>query len=290
MPTLGAPTVFPIPPDGGTAIKFARTWLTDVLAANDGTEVRLATRDAPIRRMEFSAVFGNAREAGQFRSLWYAATQPLRFLVPLWREASVPSALAGAVVTTDTTNRRFVTGANAAILWQDEQTWEVLQVDAFNATSVTAHVPVTGTYVIGAVLVIPLMAAWLEPPSIDERGYAESVPLVFHEELPKIAGIDSTVVGLVTPAVSTLSIYPVGGGINPYPNREMIFVAKAKDADGVPIVDPSATWALDVSDPNLILVPGVDRQSALVRVLSGAPGGKHVTVTVGTTTASYQVT
>src|SRR5690348_15907429 len=118
MPTLNAPTLFPIPPDG-TPVTLTRSFVTDIMHGRDGTEIRQAERDVWLRKLEYSAAFVNAAEAGLFRSLWYTAPEPLRFRVPLWREGSTPTSIAGAVVTTDTTNREFVTGANAAILWQD---------------------------------------------------------------------------------------------------------------------------------------------------------------------------
>jgi hypothetical protein len=294
MTALAPATVFPLPPDGATPIKVARTWLTDIQRADDGTETRVAVRDAPVRRMEFTAVFGNATEAGKFRSLWYTAAQPLRFLVPLWRELSTPSAIAGAVITTDTTNRRFVTGTNAAILWQiidDEIVWEVVDVQSFDDDSITCTTAPTTPFTIGAVYVLPLMAAWLEPPTVDERGYAEVVPLVFVEELPKIAGIDDTVDGEVTPVVSTIQLYLVGGGLSGGHTPEFtVLRAVTLDGDGQRVTDPSLAWALDISDPALRLRVAAGRQTARVEYDGGLSSGHTLTVTSGATSVVRSVT
>lgn len=291
MPTLAPATVFPLPPDGATPIKVARTWLTDIQRADDGTETRVAVRDEPVRRMEFTAVFGNATEAGKFRSLWYTAQQPLRFLVPLWRELSTPTAIAGAVITTDTTDRRFLTGTNAAILWQDDGesiTWEVVDVDSFDDGSIMCSSAPTTPFTIGAVFCLPLMPAWLEPPTVDERGYFEVVPLVFVEELPDIAGIDDTIDGEVTPVVSTIHLYLVGGGLSSGNTPEFaVRRAVTLDEDGQRVTDPSLVWALSVSDPALRLRVAPDKQSARVE-RDGALGGT-LTVTSGSASASVAV-
>jgi hypothetical protein len=295
MPALGAPAVFALPPDGNTPIKVARTWLTDIQRADDGTETRSATRDQPVRRMSFTTVFGNAMDAGQFRALWYAATQPLRFFVPLWREQSIPTAIAGTTITVDTTLRRFVTGTNAAILWMldgDEIVYEVVDVESVDDGSLTTADPVATEFVIGATFCYPLMIGWLDPPTADLRGYtADVMPVVFHEELPAIAGIDPDVLGAIaSPVVASVSVYVVAGGIslNPYRRFDGVILVKAKDADNIAITD-DVTWALDVVDANAILTPSIDQQSARFTIWPDAPLTIHASATVGGVTASVQV-
>ncbi len=292
IPAIGDAAVFPFPPDGNTPIRMTRSWLTDILSAEDDTEVRIATRDQPVRRMAFTAAFTDAREAGAFRALWYAAAQPLRFLVPLWREQAEPTGIAGAVIMCDTTLRRFVEGERA-ILWMwtgTEIVWEVVDIVTVTDTDITVADPVTTDFIIGATYCYPLMAAWLEPPTLDLRGYTADVcPLVFHEELPAIAGIDSAITGVVTPDVDTVTIYSVEG-VQPYARRESTLLVKARDADGVALVDPDAAWSIDVVDANLILVPSIDRQMARLKVLPGAPSPAFVTATVGGVDAVVQVT
>lgn len=283
MPALGDAAVFPFPPDGGTPVRVARTWLTDVNVADDGSETRIATRDYPARRMAYTAVFADARDAGDFRALWYAAAQPLRFLVPLWREQSQPTAIAGSTITCDTSDRRFVAGERA-ILWQeygDEILWEVVEIEAVDDESVTTVDPVEETFTIGAVYCFPLMAAWLEPPTIELRGYIEILPLVFHEELPKIAGIDPDVEGEVTPEVESVVVHLVHGN-NPYPPTFAVYVVRATDVDGMPITDPDALWALSPPDALVTLTPSIDRQSARIDVAADhAPAIPAVQCTVG---------
>lgn len=292
MPALGDAAVFPFPPDGNTRTRVARILLTDIQTADDGTETRIVTRDAPTRRMSFTAVFGNATEAGAFRALWYAAPQALRFLVPLWREQAEPSEIAGNVVTCDTTNRRFVVGARAAILWQEqagEIVYEVVDVDAVDDDALTLADDVETDFAIGQVFCYPLMGAWLEPPTITERSYVDVVPLVFHEELPGIAGIDPAVEGLQTPTVASVSIWNVHGN-NPYNPSQRIYVLRAVDADGMPIVDPTATWTLSASDPGRVITPSLDGQSARLDVASEwLTGAFSIEATVGGVTASLAV-
>ena len=295
MPVLADAAVFPLPPDGNTPIKVARSWLTDVQRADDGTETRVAVRDGPVRRMEFTAVFADSIDAGAFRALWYAAAQPLRFIVPLWRELSTPSAIAGAVITTDTTNRRFFTGAKAAILWQlidYELTYEVVDVDSFDDASITCVDAPTTEFTIGAVYCLPLMPAWLEPPTIEERGYVEVVPLVFVEELPEIGGIDVTVDGEVTPVVSSMTLYLVGGNLSGghTPIAGTILRAVTRDEDEQRVTDPALTWALDISDPALRLRVAPDRQSGRIDYDGGLSSGHTLTVTSGATSVSVPVT
>jgi hypothetical protein len=266
MDALAAPAVFILPPGGPDPIRVARTWATDIQIADDGSETRIATRDLPTRRQSFSAVFENARDAGVFRSMWYAALQPLRFQVPLWRERADPTAIAGDTVTCDTTDRRFVEGQEA-ILWQfvdDEIAWETFTIQTVTSSTVVATAPFSGAYQIGAVICLPAMNAWLDPPTINEQSYSEVVPLVFREELPVIAGIDPSVTGAFTPVIDSISLFNVWA-LNGQPGHDNTIIVDARDADNMPIIDVNATWSLSSSDPTLELHIAIGKQAARVR-------------------------
>jgi hypothetical protein len=173
------------------------------------------------------------------------ATERLRYTVPVWPMASPPTAYSSSTdITTDTVGRGFVIG-QTALLWTSETNFEVVTVDALSDTHITTHVPVVGTFPVGLAIVVPLMNAWLDPPTIDQRMQrAEAVPLVFREELPAVAGIDPSVGAAVTPTPASISVVQIKSG-SPWAGRQFddreVYIF---DAAGQRILDPPLVWTV----------------------------------------------
>jgi hypothetical protein len=207
MPTtLAAATPFPIPPDGESTVTLSRAWLTNVQTTESGAEVRAGLRSVPRRTLTYTALFENAQLAGQFKALWANAAERLRFLVPLWPRYAVPEAFPDtSTITGEFADRGFVAGDGMAMLWQSETEFEMLDVETVADDELTLSTPIAATYALGAVRVLPVMRAWLEPPTLAQLTVeAEQLPVTFTEELPGIVGIDPDVGAPDTPVVDSL--------------------------------------------------------------------------------------
>ncbi len=295
---LGAATLFPYAPDGAFAIPLEEEWLTDVQGSGAGTEVRQAVRSTGVRTLTFTGAFLVEAELLAFRNRWLNATAPLRFLVPVWTEFSMIAALAGAVVTCDTTDRDFVAGGLAMLFYADpigtDDRYELATIDSFDATSVTLTAPPAGTfpaYADGPSAIVPVMTGWVDPPTVEELAIsAERMELVFREELPRIAGIDPTIVEDATPVAATVELEQLEG-VQPFQPVQMTWRAIVKDAAGVEIPNAPLTWTIAPdypTDPGVRFTVTPDEQEARLE-LAGAVSNHTLTATSGSASISIGI-
>jgi len=259
-------TLFTIPPDAGFPIRTRRSWRTDVLTPRKGKENRAALANAPLRRIEYTARRLDDVQLAEFRALWLAAAERLRFLVPLWPDSAEPSAIPDThTITVDTTNRDFEAGGYALLTLLSprddvaELVCELVTIDTLDDGSITTADDFDAawlTYPIGAVRVIPIMRAWMDPPTQDQlTSVAQDIPLAFTEEFTGVAGLDPDVgAGVVaTAATVALVLDETGDGHDAkrfYTWTAFVFNAEGQEIPGAPIVwAVTATGDLPVDDP-----------------------------------------
>jgi hypothetical protein len=296
---LGDATLFTLPPDGAFPITLAREWLTDVQRPAVGLEVRAAMRSVPIRRLAFTSTLLGADDLALFRRHWYGATERLRFLVPLWPESSIATAFpTTSTITVDTTNRAFVLGG-LAVLWQPadpDVAFEVVTIATLASGSVGTAAPVVGTFTPGVALLVPIMPAWLEPPTKEQLAViAGRLPLAFTEELPGISGIDPTSGVGVSPTGATLVVTLEYVG-SPWAGRRFFtYQARSFDASSQHIVDPVFTWTvtatgdLALSDPGVRLSFPLRRQQVHLEYNGDADATFHVHVVFGALSVDFDI-
>jgi hypothetical protein len=136
-------------------------WNTETLTAFDGTEQRIKLREFPRRAIEFSF----SAEGRQRRRLdaalygWGARVWAL----PIWTDGQrlaadvAPGALSIPVATTD---RDFAAGVLVMLL-DDAGGYEVVEVEAVEADSLTLVRPILGTWPAGSCMVYPARPARL---------------------------------------------------------------------------------------------------------------------------------
>lgn len=284
MAALADATLFSIPSDGGEPERLARARLTDIMQTDSGNEVRAAVRSVPVRRYEFTAKFGSAAEAMEFRALWLTAPERLRFIVPIWMRGTIPSALPDtSTITTDTRHRGFVAGGRALLAQFDDRNnvavSELVEIDTVSDDGVTLVDPYVNDYVVGPTSLLPVMNAWLDPPVVEQFGVdTERVPLVFREELPGISGIDPDVGDSETPEPATLRLDIVASG-SPWPGRKYVTIgATVKDASGAVIPNADITWEVETPYDGMLDPP---------TKITYPPGGQSVGITFEGGTATY---
>lgn len=262
MSVLADATLFPIPPNAEFPVTLSRAWLTDVQRTQSGKEVRQAIRSRAARRLEYTASLYRVRRLEGFRNLWLAAAELLRFLVPLWPEYTIATAFPDSTtITADTTFRDFVDGEQA-LLWrnqQDAETYELVTIATLTDGGITTEDPISGawaTYPAGSVRLIPVIGAWLVPPTKEQlMPTAADVPLVFDEELPGVAGIDPTVGDAVTPPGATISL-ELEGDSGYAGLRYFTLTALVKDTSGQPISEPNIVWTVVATGTMPVTDPG----------------------------------
>jgi len=299
MTTLAAPTLFPIGPDSRASITDSRSFLTDVQRTRSGKEIRQAWRSVPVRRITFTLSTVDGDELSQFISLWLLATEALRYLVPLWPEVTQPTAFPDAhTITCDTTNRDFVAGAQALLSLSDTVS-ELVTIDTVAAdhiTTVGAIVGAWGSYPVGSVALAPVMTGWLTPPTRTQRTpYIEEIALTFDEELPSVAGMDSSIGAAATPAGYSITLSSDDFETQWIGKKYHTLTARVYDESGQQIREPNITWtitplgSLHVGDPGVVVTFPQNKQQVHFAFVASIFDYFTVTATYGAVSASKNI-
>lgn len=159
-----AATLFPFKPV--LPYKQSIEWLTDVLAAYSGGEQRIRVRHAPRHGFSTRIIAGTPELASRVRA-FIAQHQASMIGCPGWHDASVIAAGVGSGVSSisfDTTESEYYAGAYA-VVWEDDETCEYLEIESVAAGGLTLASPTTQAYASG-VLVMPMYEAYFKD-SID---------------------------------------------------------------------------------------------------------------------------
>lgn len=171
IPITGTRIVmFPFEPEAPLTERLL--FLTDVLEATDGTEQRVSLRLAP--RQEFTMRLlredGPERQRVDFLMFdWQSRV----FGLPVWIEPAFLTAAATSgqtVINVDTTATGDFRVDGLAIVFESEDKFDALEVDAVGPTSITFKTPIANNYDPG-VRVMPLRTAITSVP-IKEKRYA----------------------------------------------------------------------------------------------------------------------
>jgi hypothetical protein len=138
-------------------------WQTDIIQAASGDEQRIMTRDVPRQSLVYRFVKEDGNLARLRNQLWAWAANT--WALPVWTDYTELSADAAAgstslsVVTTD--DRDFRAGTNElALIWQDEDNFEAVEVSALTSNSLTLARETLAAFSAGA-LVMPVRLALL---------------------------------------------------------------------------------------------------------------------------------
>jgi len=157
VPITGQRVVmFPFEPE--TPIREMLEFKTDVLTGLNGAEQRVSVRKHPrqIINLQIKTEHGHERRRlAALLSSWH----PRVFGLPIWFEARPLGAEVAALdttITVDTTYGDFRVGS-LAIIWQDSEVFDALEIASLTSTTITFSSPVTNDYT--SALVMPLRVA-----------------------------------------------------------------------------------------------------------------------------------
>lgn len=147
-------------PDGGILERLE--WKTDVLPSFDGSEQRVKLRATPRRSFEWSLALTD-RERQLAENLLHAR-QAAGWAIPVWPDKSrlaVAVAPAAGTISVDTTTRDYEVGG-LAVLMTSPTAFEVVEIAAVAAGSITTAAPVVGAWAAGLTEIAPLRAAYFD--------------------------------------------------------------------------------------------------------------------------------
>lgn len=156
-------TVFSVAPDWSEGVKEKISYLTDVLKTYSDNEQRRGLRQLARRGISFRAMTLAARDAAGMESLiWGWQNQP--YGVPWWPDSQPLTAdiSAGAfTIPVSTVDRMFAVGG-IIVIWQDEFTFEALNIVSLTSSAVVVSSPTQFAWKAGpGTRVIPVFLARL---------------------------------------------------------------------------------------------------------------------------------
>lgn len=144
---------------------------TDILRNNDGTEQRVKVREAPRQIMSFT-VRTDTVTRDQINAVlfdWQARV----FGAPVWFEQRPlqTDILIGATdLDVDTADADYRVDS-LVMVWANNQTFEVLEIDSFTANNIVTKTAFTKAFSAGSALVMPVRTAYTRP-TLDDTRYA----------------------------------------------------------------------------------------------------------------------
>lgn len=151
--------LFPYEPDDGITEQLQ--WASDVIEAYDGTEQRMSLRGAPRQRIEFSVFTEEGSLDTRLRSLLFDWMSRVYGLPVWWEMRRLNSE---HIAGTDTLDVSTLYGdfrlSGLVMIYQDEDTYEVIGIEDMDATSITLQSQLVNSYTAKAV-VMPVRTAYM---------------------------------------------------------------------------------------------------------------------------------
>jgi len=132
-------------------------WRTDVITSRNGNEQRVQLRDHPRRFLEYTYWFSDPYHQSMFDSIIYRWRGKL-YGVPIWSQVRTfdgPLSSGSGSITCDTTNSEIVNGG-IVIIWQDNDTYEIRNVDTKTDSSITLRDATTVAFTASTLHIAPV--------------------------------------------------------------------------------------------------------------------------------------
>lgn len=155
--------LFPFEPDDGVTEQLE--WKSDVIESYNGTEQRMSLRGAPRQRIEFDVLTEEGSQDTKLRSLMFDWMSRVYGLPVWWELRRLTSAhTAGASVLNVSTAYGDFRVGGLVMIYENEDTFEVIGIDAADATSITLQSQLVNSYTSKAVA-MPVRTAYMAATS-----------------------------------------------------------------------------------------------------------------------------
>ena len=152
-------------------------WLTDVIRAKDGSEQRISLRPAPRQGFHFDVYLKDEISQAKFDIIQWRY-QKRTWGLPIWPEWTLHTTtipVGSTAISLDTTTGDYRVGG-LVIIWQAEDSYEVVKIDSIAAGSLSLESGVQNTWT-GTKYIMPVRIAYLRAqvskPSAPD-GYAHA--------------------------------------------------------------------------------------------------------------------
>lgn len=150
--------VISLRPDWARPVKLVQRYATTITEALDTTEERQCRQPRCLYAIEYTTLFLSTAETAYLRRVVETAGA-LPVACPLWplscKLTVAASVGATALTVDDSTVALFDVFHQFAILWQDYDHWEIVELDTVGTTAVTLLAALADDYAVGAEL-LPL--------------------------------------------------------------------------------------------------------------------------------------
>jgi hypothetical protein len=160
---------FPWRPDWSKGVLETLEWRTDIIAAQEDTEQRIAMRNTPRQTWEFTVA--NDGTARQTMTNALIGMQAFRWAIPQWPHGAdlVDNAPAGSTtIKIPTYGRGFFVGGIFLLIDQETGAHEAGEVDSITADAIEAKLPLASTWRKGVTTLYPA-----KPSTVDDAGTLE---------------------------------------------------------------------------------------------------------------------
>lgn len=186
---------------GGNIIERL-AYLTSILPSESGIEQAIMWRKFPRRTLEYRFLLASTpTNAARLRALWHALMfgwQHRVFAVPVWTDATRLAAQANAGQPTITVPTQFFDYdvGNYVMLWVNEETYEILEIQSVAASTLTCTVNLSNTWPAGRTVVMPARLGIAQPQITGTKQTVDldTVPMTF-ELLPQAYSTNRLVAG-----------------------------------------------------------------------------------------------
>jgi len=188
-------TIFQYRPQ--TPIRETLAFKTDIIRLFDGTEQRIKTREAPRQSFDFTVRTDDDRTRDKINAVlfdWQARV----FGVPMWHESEPVDAaisISDLVIQVDTTTSDYRVDS-LVMVYDGDFNFEALEIESFNATSITVKTGFLKPFDTLSALVMPLRSAYTKP-SLSNNRFAIG-PSDFKMTFDVLDNIDLADIGAVT--------------------------------------------------------------------------------------------
>ncbi len=188
---------------------------TDIIRLFDGSEQRIKLREAPRQAFDFTVRTDDDRTRDKINAVlfdWQARV----FGVPIWHESEplgAAIAINDLVITVDTTTSDY-RDDSLVMVYDGNFNFEALEIDSFNATSITVKTGFIKAFDTLSSIVMPLRSAYTKP-SLQNTRFAIG-PSDFAMTFDVLDNVDLADIGAVTTFLGTGQTIakPVLDGLN----------------------------------------------------------------------------
>jgi hypothetical protein len=163
--TVGNPSMIVFPHVPSLGMKESFEWLTDIITSKDGSEQRISVRKTPRQFLDIKVFLKNEQEQSDLNALLFYNQKSI-WGVPCWHEYTKVASLisSGDISVYFDTSYADYRDNSLALLWQSEDSFEVLNIETVESDHLILSSNVISTWS-GTKWIMPLRVGYIQNSS-----------------------------------------------------------------------------------------------------------------------------